>query len=74
MRAEWRFVSVDAKARNQAAGTHLARWVHPISGVGFSMPKIAAFANICPENPLLLPEARSPEANLCSQINLGANV
>ena len=63
MRAEWRFASVDAKARNQAAGTHLARWVHPISGVGFSMPKFAVFTSNCSENLLLL-EAQNPEVNL----------
>ena len=28
-RVEWRFASVDAKARKPAASTHLARWVHP---------------------------------------------
>ncbi len=32
-RVEWRFASVDAKARKRAASTHLLRWVHP-SGRG----------------------------------------
>lgn len=36
---EWRFVSVDTKARKRAASTHLLRWVHPSGrGQGFFAP------------------------------------
>lgn len=42
LRAKWGFVSVDTKARKQAANTHLVWWVHPFRGSG--LLKKAAYA------------------------------